>query len=864
MSRSSRREADGGQATVEAAVLVPVVFLLLVLLCQPIIVLYDRMVMSAAAGQAVRMLSTRASGAPDVGYEQVVKDQLAAIPGSDVFHVGGDRWDIELEGSETSGEVRVVIENKVRPLPLMGLLAGAAGLSDGEGNLGFSVEATGRTQPRLGTRAGHRPCRMDRSMGLRRRCTMSRREEGVRRFLQEAGTEGVARNSSRDPFLDEDGGFTTLSVAVSLLLVCALLFSAAQVYWVNTESPDIQFAADAGALAAENSVAQYYVLARAADATVLSMSLMSLTMFGVATVLCCIPPTVPIGMELMGLARKVADARDKLASSARKVLDGLQRALPIIAAANASTVIARNGGESDSASFVGTAVLLPITGDAVSIDSGSELDEAADEIEEGNAEVAKHSSEMGEALEEMDAAKLRAYMADCGNSPGYCMYQRAKTLAGMSGVSNPFYSSVENWSFTVALNRARAYYNRRLAIEAPESASLEEQVRSACRRQYYGYAVELLGQGYVNEGESFSAYFPLLPKNTSEMRGTRLYTDAVWPISADGVMHGCASCPAAAGIAGYGSVAQLDSGACKHCETCGFAASTLGKVGAPSASIDNGFEYHYRIVAEAAREYEGEARKAAREERAAKGEAGKAFETFGEAMEKLSAKGKRYNPKPPGRHGCICVVADLSSHEVPAAFASSFVGSRGRIGPRVAVSAAALGKDTPREGENIISSMMDALYEDTTANGSASPIAGGMHWLVDIWGGALDFYVSGVDAVSNGIEKTLNSIPVLGSLGLGTWAKDKLLGVIDGLGISPPDLSTPKPVVVNTSHVLERTGSSLAQVLALARGYLGTGEMPDELTIEGPFDTPITIQIPRNRPEVPGAILSTLQSAMRG
>ena len=147
MSRCSSSGPDAGQATVEAAILVPVVFLLLVLLCQPAILLYDRMVMSAAAGQAVRMLATRASDAPDGGYEKAIESQLAAIPHSDVFHVGGDSWQIELEGGETSREVSVSIGNKVRPLPLVGLLAGAAGLSDGDGLLSIEVEASGRTQP---------------------------------------------------------------------------------------------------------------------------------------------------------------------------------------------------------------------------------------------------------------------------------------------------------------------------------------------------------------------------------------------------------------------------------------------------------------------------------------------------------------------------------------------------------------------------------------------------------------------------------------------------------------------------------------------------------------------------------------------
>lgn len=147
MYRSSSGRDDRGQATVEAAILVPVVFLLLVLLCQPAILLYDRMVMSAAAGQAVRMLSTRASDAPDGGFERVIESQLAAIPRSDVFHTGGGSWRIDLEGNEASREVHVAIENRVRPLPLVGLLAGAAGLADGDGLLRITVEATGRTQP---------------------------------------------------------------------------------------------------------------------------------------------------------------------------------------------------------------------------------------------------------------------------------------------------------------------------------------------------------------------------------------------------------------------------------------------------------------------------------------------------------------------------------------------------------------------------------------------------------------------------------------------------------------------------------------------------------------------------------------------
>ena len=54
---------------------------------------------------------------------------------------------------------------------------------------------------------------------------------------------------------------------------------------------------------------------------------------------------------------------------------------------------------------------------------------------------------------------------DCGDDPSYCMSERARTLTGMAGADNPRYASVDAWSFSVALDRARAYYARRLAVE---------------------------------------------------------------------------------------------------------------------------------------------------------------------------------------------------------------------------------------------------------------------------------------------------------------------------------------------------------------------------------------------------------------
>ena len=62
-----RRTCESGQATVEAAFLLPVLFVGLLLLMQPGILLYDRLVMQAAASEGCRLLATKTTRARAAG-----------------------------------------------------------------------------------------------------------------------------------------------------------------------------------------------------------------------------------------------------------------------------------------------------------------------------------------------------------------------------------------------------------------------------------------------------------------------------------------------------------------------------------------------------------------------------------------------------------------------------------------------------------------------------------------------------------------------------------------------------------------------------------------------------------------------------
>lgn len=138
-----------GQSTVEAALLVPILLGCILLLAQPCIYLYDRMVMQQAAAEACRLLSTLPEGDADA-VEGLVRRRLAAVPQQDCFHVhdgSSCSWSIETQGGQASDKVTVAIENKIIPLPLLDFSCKAVGATDGNGCWTIRVEETMTTQP---------------------------------------------------------------------------------------------------------------------------------------------------------------------------------------------------------------------------------------------------------------------------------------------------------------------------------------------------------------------------------------------------------------------------------------------------------------------------------------------------------------------------------------------------------------------------------------------------------------------------------------------------------------------------------------------------------------------------------------------
>ncbi len=135
-----------GQSTIEAAVLIPSVMVLIALLVQPACLLYTQMLMRGAAAETARAVLTARNDSDLSACKDFSLRRLAAVPEVSFFHVGGQGdWQVKTSDGE-GGCVRVSITGHARPLPLFGSLASAFYERDGTG-LVLQVDMIERMRP---------------------------------------------------------------------------------------------------------------------------------------------------------------------------------------------------------------------------------------------------------------------------------------------------------------------------------------------------------------------------------------------------------------------------------------------------------------------------------------------------------------------------------------------------------------------------------------------------------------------------------------------------------------------------------------------------------------------------------------------
>ncbi|MBS6940811.1 MAG: hypothetical protein KH142_04900, partial [Slackia piriformis] len=237
-----------------------------------------------------------------------------------------------------------------------------------------------------------------------------------------------------DMFRRRDG-FTTFGAACALLVSCALAFACVWTVRSQSRAAGVQAVADAAALAAENEVAEFVIAVRAADATLLSMSLTGLSLVGVGTACCLAPPCAALGKTLIETGKGILARQDDVARAAEKALSAAQDALPALSQVQAQAVIRENAPSLDGEA-AGYIELVPEQGEPISIGDAAAAQDAADAAQEQSDEIASAAEEAQQARDEAQEALERGFMHDCGDPEGYCMYERADALAGMPSELN--------------------------------------------------------------------------------------------------------------------------------------------------------------------------------------------------------------------------------------------------------------------------------------------------------------------------------------------------------------------------------------------------------------------------------------------
>ncbi|QWT17462.1 hypothetical protein KPC83_06400 [Collinsella sp. zg1085] len=595
----------------------------------------------------------------------------------------------------------------------------------------------------------------------------------------------------------EEAAYTTVTAAVALLVVLALVFSISLASWSLSRAGDVQAHADATALAGANVISSYHSAATVVDACVLSLGLTGFCVIAAGMVGLLIPGVNTAAGKAIELGIKTLKMRNKFTQSASKGLQTIERVLPYLVVMNGMRVAAAEN--SSAVRHVGVAIPVPLISASKFLGLGDNQ-VPTNELEATTQKLDDAADELREAQEKSEDAKRVAWLADCGQD-GMNLQERAGKLSGLSDADNPDYASSITWPPVVALTRARAYYAWRKLNDTAGQGGLEAQVDAVARHAFYEFALSELEQARFEEtDEGVICELPNLPKNTSDVRATRLYTDAVWPTTQEPAgltLHFSARCPGAKGSAGpLASLAMLESGSVCECPYCHFGVGDLGKTPLASSHISNGFEYHLHKCFEALRIYAAARNTELELERSTKEQAKSSSNVFEEALAALVSK--RPKIAPPGRFGCIAGVLQQSVTS-PAALEQSFNHAVAPE-PRLALAAAVLAKDPASSSHNALASFVSRIKEKTGS--SVLTLVGDV---MGLWGRLLMGYGDMHAELNSAVEKLLSGFDALGVGSIARWLGDRARAIFDSFGLEPVDLSYRKPVLTDSKHVIDKS-----------------------------------------------------------
>lgn len=594
-------------------------------------------------------------------------------------------------------------------------------------------------------------------------------------------------------FYTEDG-YTTISVAVALLLSLSLIFSLSSIHYMSTHAADVQEVADACALAGSNCVAAFSTIVQVLDACVLSLGLCGMIVLAVGIVVSAIPFMRAFAPPIISAAHHIFQARATFAKSAYTGVAKLEKALPYIIAYNSASCAYANNTQHSP--YVGMAIAYPFSSKSDFSALTKEIDDAS--MAEDAKKLEETTGEQEEAQKKADEAKRRAWEADCVDEPS-CMRSRVSKLSLLSDANNPSYT-FEAWKFEYARTRALRYYQARASQELPHSKTPDEYVRSCARKKFYMYAHAQLLKSHCKEDNPVDIALPMLPHNRKTLRATTLYSQKMWPCCSEKgklvVYCDASKCPKSPST--FVSLEDIEQERATPAAQYGMSLKAMGSVASASTHISNGFEHYWKKVVEASAEYQIQIKKIEELERAKETSARDAHATYEHALQALALGRPSFCP--PGAYGCIAFVTRPSQLRTPDMLGGSF-SSSAILPAGIALGAACLAPDEHTDNNDVLVRMADAI------NSQQFPLTATLIGnICSLWSKLLSAYGAAYANLSTIADDIFAGITNLGGSRVAGWLKSKISETIGGFGFEPVDLRVRKPVRVNSRYVLARAG----------------------------------------------------------
>lgn len=597
-------------------------------------------------------------------------------------------------------------------------------------------------------------------------------------------------------------GSTSLTVVISIMLVVALLAATMQWYWANSSSADVQLMADLGALAEQESIGYAVMLMQIIDFTILSANMLGLLLHGiviVAGVATAVGSPIGAGMgagflsKAVEIDKKYIQRRDDFVDQLFVVAEKINKVVPYFAFGYSNKLVSENAElrkKFNNTTYGVIPIPFPAQGKVERKASFSQSSKVFDDVSEASEKNKKSAQNIVELEKKLDALKRACYDADCykNASDSYLTWDVQDCLSDFrNALKERMDAILLNANSLVPIEAASSSAQARLNESYEKDENAIFVATNSAYEKAFGATSRPLNCEQVKLDYIYRDFYKMDFYQLEHFEGERK------AYHCDKNCSGLLNAHEQLNLVPFSAVAYHEEHPpCSICMPFSWEALARFKDGLRQ------FEPNWNKEAELIGQYEKVSAQLLNAQQKAQDDSQTAFNALLEKASEIIAA-DRLSYQPPGARGVLCIAFSQQSRKAPTFTLSKLTRTDDKeLGISVALSAARLKPVDDDQVEQTIEAQQKDYREKNLKFGSAvfgflDMDSGLFSQMLSLWTGVTKLFTKG----SSGLGGMFDQLP----WGVGAIAHNFMMRVERIAGISPPDLSSYRPFVVNTSDV---------------------------------------------------------------